>query len=142
MFSLISVANVKSDLWSFLIADHPGDHLTAWTRNSYMEADITKNITLIQKKNYKKNHIAIMGISVRQWDYLDEGVDSHWEQLAQKIWFIELKSGENIHNQTSWENRAHVSSRGNSTKWAGNAVVRFFILVSLICNIPLLDHKG
>lgn len=107
MFSLISVANVKSDLSSFLIADHPGDHLTAWTHNSYVEADITKSI---QKKKYKKSHIDIMGISVRQWDYLDEGIDSRREQPAQKIWFIELKSGGNIHNQTSWENRAHVSN--------------------------------
>lgn len=46
-----------------------------------------------------------MGTAVilKRWEDLDEGVDSNWEQLAQKIQWIQLKSGENTHNQANSE---------------------------------------
>lgn len=53
-----------------------------------MAADVTKDIML--SPQYRKNRIVIMGtaVSLKCWEYLDEGVDSNGEQLAQKIWWI------------------------------------------------------
>lgn len=70
-----------------------------------------------------------MGTAVilKRWEDLDEGVDSNWEQLAQKIQWIQLKSGENTHNQANSEE----GDGGSPTKQAGNPVVKSLIHVRL-----------
>lgn len=92
MFSLISVANVKSDLSSFLIADHPGDHLTAWTHNSYVEADITKSIQKkkIQKESYWYHGYLCQAMRLSGWRYRfsprTTGTENmiHWVKIRRK----------------------------------------------------------
>lgn len=109
------------------MADRCGQHPPGMCNSPvYTAVDVAKNIRSPQAH---KEWIVIMGAAaiLKRWEDLGEGVDSNWEQLAQKIRWIQLKSGENTHNQANSEE----SDGGSPTKRAGDPAIKSVIHVRL-----------